>query len=263
MQSLYYALGFRRVSPVDPVAVVDVQHVRIMTVRACGCRLACESSVRAVPNAAVSRFGVVWRQRAFSGRSKMVVRCTCRRRTPSKPRTSNRDDKMEHMFLRTPDHYSFDHALRRAEVLGLGGTPELAEVLLTTRIAEDFTNAERWRQALHWLVRCGDPSTSLGFVRLSTSWMPTSTRSSCAGGRSLPSCVSSQTGTAGSDLPGWSPLVPVDLGACGSHVATRSFRHRSSRRACGLRTAAPRRTVRGLDVELTAAPTTCSRRRSG
>jgi len=64
--------------------------------------------------------------------------------------------KMEHVFLRTPDHYPFDHALRRAEVLGLGGTPELAEVLLTTRIAEDFRNAERWRQALTWLVRCGD-----------------------------------------------------------------------------------------------------------
>jgi hypothetical protein len=72
--------------------------------------------------------------------------------------------KMEHAFLRTPDHYSFDHALRRAEVLGLGGTPELADVLLTTRIAEDFTNAERWRQALAWLVRCGD-SVDLTRVR--------------------------------------------------------------------------------------------------
>jgi hypothetical protein len=64
--------------------------------------------------------------------------------------------KMEHVFLRTPDHYSFDHALRRAEVLGLGGTPELAEVLLTTRIAEDFSNAERWRPALAWLAGCGE-----------------------------------------------------------------------------------------------------------
>lgn len=72
--------------------------------------------------------------------------------------------KMEHFFLRTPDHYSFDHALRRAEVLGLGGTPELAEVLLTTRIAEDFQHADRWRQALAWLVRCGD-SVDLAQVR--------------------------------------------------------------------------------------------------
>lgn len=63
---------------------------------------------------------------------------------------------MEHVFLRTPDHYPFDHALRRAEVLALGGTPELVEVLLTTRIADDFSNAERWRKALAWLVRRGD-----------------------------------------------------------------------------------------------------------
>ncbi|HLL24416.1 MAG TPA: hypothetical protein VK427_19930, partial [Kofleriaceae bacterium] len=63
--------------------------------------------------------------------------------------------KMEHVFLRTPDHYSIDHALRRAEIIGLGGTPALADAVLTTRIAEDFSNAERWRAALAWLVRCG------------------------------------------------------------------------------------------------------------
>jgi hypothetical protein len=63
---------------------------------------------------------------------------------------------MEHEFLRTPDHLRFDPALRRAEVLGLGGSPELADVLLTTRLADRFTDGDRWRRALAWLVRCGD-----------------------------------------------------------------------------------------------------------
>jgi hypothetical protein len=64
--------------------------------------------------------------------------------------------RMEHIFLRTPDHLVIDHALRRAEVLGLGGTPELADAVLTTRLAEDFADADRWRLALAWLAACGD-----------------------------------------------------------------------------------------------------------
>jgi hypothetical protein len=64
--------------------------------------------------------------------------------------------RMEHFFLRTPDHLSIDPALRRAEVLGLGGTPELADALLATPLAECFEQPERWRLAIAWLVRCGD-----------------------------------------------------------------------------------------------------------
>lgn len=72
--------------------------------------------------------------------------------------------RMEHVFLRTPDHVAFDHALRRAEVIGLGGTPDLADVVLTTRLVDSFANADRWRDALAWLVRCGD-SVELEQVR--------------------------------------------------------------------------------------------------
>lgn len=64
--------------------------------------------------------------------------------------------QMEHVFLHTPDHYSIEHALRRAEVLGLGGSPELADAVLATRLGERFDAPERWRLALAWLARCGD-----------------------------------------------------------------------------------------------------------
>lgn len=63
---------------------------------------------------------------------------------------------MEDVFLRTPDHVGIDHALRRAEVIGLGGTSGLANAVLATRLAEHFDHADRWRDALAWLARCGD-----------------------------------------------------------------------------------------------------------
>ncbi len=64
--------------------------------------------------------------------------------------------RMEVELVGTPDHVSFDQALRRAEILGLGGTDELAAEIMATPLAERFTEPERWRVALAWLVRCGD-----------------------------------------------------------------------------------------------------------
>lgn len=65
--------------------------------------------------------------------------------------------RMMHVFLHdTPDHLAIDPALRRAEILGLGGTRELADAVLATNLAEDFREPERWRVALRWLVGCGD-----------------------------------------------------------------------------------------------------------
>lgn len=63
--------------------------------------------------------------------------------------------RMRHLFLQSPDHLPIVHALRRAEVLGLGGTPHLVAQLLTTRLGEDFEDPVRWRVALQWLVQCG------------------------------------------------------------------------------------------------------------
>lgn len=62
--------------------------------------------------------------------------------------------KMEHIFLRTPDHVVVEHALRRAEILAVGGTPELVDALLATRLAGHFDDPERWRVALVWLANC-------------------------------------------------------------------------------------------------------------
>jgi hypothetical protein len=64
--------------------------------------------------------------------------------------------RMEDIFLHTPDHLAIDAALRRAEVLALGGSPALAIVVLATRLAAHFDDADRWRIALAWLARCGD-----------------------------------------------------------------------------------------------------------
>jgi hypothetical protein len=71
---------------------------------------------------------------------------------------------MEDIFLRTPDHFTVDQALRRAEVLALGGTAELADVVLTTPLVESFNDPDLWRAALRWLASCGD-SLDLAQVR--------------------------------------------------------------------------------------------------
>lgn len=73
--------------------------------------------------------------------------------------------RMIDAFLNTPDHVSIDHALRRAEVLGLGGSVELATAVLATRIGE---NTDDWRDVLAWLVRSdvplADVATIIDFV---------------------------------------------------------------------------------------------------
>ena len=71
--------------------------------------------------------------------------------------------QMEHWFLRTPDHIAFDRAMRRAEVLGLGGSVTLANAVSGTTLGERFSDGETWRKALAWLVRCGN-TVDLGQV---------------------------------------------------------------------------------------------------
>lgn len=63
---------------------------------------------------------------------------------------------MAHHFLCTPDHISFDRAMRRAEVLGLGGSPRLADVISATVLGQRFTDGDAWRNALSWLARRDD-----------------------------------------------------------------------------------------------------------
>ena len=72
--------------------------------------------------------------------------------------------RMAHELLRTPDHVHFWLAIRRAEILGLGGTSELADRICATRLGYEYAEPERWRVVLAWLVRCGD-SIDLAQVR--------------------------------------------------------------------------------------------------
>ncbi|HEY4242715.1 MAG TPA: PcfJ domain-containing protein [Kofleriaceae bacterium] len=60
--------------------------------------------------------------------------------------------QMEHLFLRSPDPMSASHALRRAEILGLGGSPALVDAILQTRLGDHFDAPERWRAALLWFA---------------------------------------------------------------------------------------------------------------
>jgi hypothetical protein len=64
--------------------------------------------------------------------------------------------RMEHVFLRSPDHVSLEVALRRAEVIGLGGSPALADAITATQLGHRFDRPELWRGAIAWLIACGD-----------------------------------------------------------------------------------------------------------
>jgi hypothetical protein len=64
--------------------------------------------------------------------------------------------RMEHAFLRSPDHLGIDEALRRAEVLGMGGDPALWAALRATPLGGSFADAELRRPLIAWLVRWRD-----------------------------------------------------------------------------------------------------------
>lgn len=63
---------------------------------------------------------------------------------------------MERAFLASPEHLPLPHALRRAEVLGLGGSVELADAIAQSRLGKGFEHGEYWRAALAWMARQGD-----------------------------------------------------------------------------------------------------------
>lgn len=60
--------------------------------------------------------------------------------------------RMEHILLTMPPQRSLRAAIRRAEILGLGGPPELADTLLQTDLGDDLEHAEFWRGAIHFFV---------------------------------------------------------------------------------------------------------------
>jgi hypothetical protein len=58
-----------------------------------------------------------------------------------------------HIFLQTPEHYSIEAAVRRAQILSMGGEESLVLSLLDTRLVEDFDNEETWLPVLDFFVR--------------------------------------------------------------------------------------------------------------
>ena len=60
--------------------------------------------------------------------------------------------KMEHCFLSSRDHLTIEHAMRRAELLGLSAPDELARAVLATRLAIDLRHGDFWRTVLRFLI---------------------------------------------------------------------------------------------------------------
>jgi PcfJ-like protein len=60
--------------------------------------------------------------------------------------------KMEHIFLASPDHLQFEHALRRAELLALGASAELVKAVMSTRLATELRDGEFWHTVWMFLV---------------------------------------------------------------------------------------------------------------
>ena len=69
--------------------------------------------------------------------------------------------RMEHIFLRSHDHLTIEHAMRRAELLALEASDELVRAVLATRLATDLRNGEFWRTVWTFLIanaRAIDPA---------------------------------------------------------------------------------------------------------
>jgi len=64
--------------------------------------------------------------------------------------------RMEQVFLASPHHLSVRAALRRAEILALGGTPELVDAVLATDLGSDLAHGDFWRTVVRFLVRYWD-----------------------------------------------------------------------------------------------------------
>ena len=70
--------------------------------------------------------------------------------------------KMERYFLSSPDHLSFESAVRRAELLALGARDDLIEAVLATHLGRDLAHGTFWRTLLAFLVRFRDELPARG-----------------------------------------------------------------------------------------------------
>jgi hypothetical protein len=60
--------------------------------------------------------------------------------------------RMEHLFLASQDHMSIEHAMRRAELLGLGASVETVKAIMATHRATDLRDSDFWRTVWLFLI---------------------------------------------------------------------------------------------------------------
>ncbi|MDM8517417.1 PcfJ domain-containing protein [Desulfobacterales bacterium HSG16] len=60
--------------------------------------------------------------------------------------------KMEHLFLKAPDHFTVEEAMRHSQVTGLGGNEDLVQAILATRLGKNLENDDFWRTVIHFFI---------------------------------------------------------------------------------------------------------------
>ncbi|MEO2003321.1 MAG: PcfJ domain-containing protein, partial [Candidatus Poribacteria bacterium] len=60
--------------------------------------------------------------------------------------------KMAHLLMQAPRTYTIDQALRWTQVVGMGGSQELAEAVMHTRLGQSFDREDFWVSVVKFLV---------------------------------------------------------------------------------------------------------------
>ncbi len=63
--------------------------------------------------------------------------------------------RMQHILANPPRSLSYVHLVRRAQVLGFGGTEKLADDLMQTALRQFRCGEDYWATVIHWLCRNG------------------------------------------------------------------------------------------------------------
>ena len=61
--------------------------------------------------------------------------------------------RMLHHFLRAPEDYKIEHALRWGQVHALGGDRQLADAVVTSRLGAHFDNEEFWSSVIRFFIQ--------------------------------------------------------------------------------------------------------------
>lgn len=60
--------------------------------------------------------------------------------------------RMAHFFMKAPENYEPNDAVRYGQVLALGGNPFLVDALRPTRVCNQFDNEEFWESVIRWFI---------------------------------------------------------------------------------------------------------------